>query len=537
MPRRPAAARARRGRPGAGRGAPAGDGRGGRAPRGGRAGPAASSPRPTPTPARGPTGCARQLDLVAAGAEAVGGLIEVDAGDAGDEVHAPPGRAARGAGPRGRRRGGRPPVLQRRVAGHHGRAPTAPRAACARWRRSRTRRSSGAWRSAASRSCARARCGCVTSGRTDGRARHGLAADLRLDDWAAPAHVPGRRLGPGGAGGAQARDGVGDPAGARGGGHDRPDHRRHRPAASALGLVDELLVVDAASRDGTADVARAHGARVVQESAVLPDAGPCRGKGDAMWRGAGGDGGRPGRLRRRRHRSTSTRRSSPGCSGPLIDDPGVALVKGAFRRPLRAGERGAARRGRPRDRAGRPAPARDPRARAGRASCSRWPASRRRAATCWRRSRSRWATASRRRCCSTRWRCAASTRSPRLTSARARTATSPCASSARWRWRSWAPGLRRGLPARGVGGLRRRADAVTRARRRDRGPRRPARRAPSARRAAPPGGSGRLLGVTALGELLDHLRAERRQVVRLAARHQARRRRGPPRPPSSRRRW
>ena len=40
----------------------------------------------------------------------------------------------------------------------------------------------------------------------------------------------------------------------------------------------------------------------------------------------------------------------------------------------------------------------------------------------------------------------------------------------------------------------------------------------SARRAAPPGGSGRLLGVTALGELLDDLRAERRQVVRVAAR-------------------
>src|SRR5690606_30480124 len=40
------------------------------------------------------------------------------------------------------------------------------------------------------------------------------------------------------------------------------------PLRSA-GVVDELVVVDAASQDGTAAVARAHGARVVQESDVL----------------------------------------------------------------------------------------------------------------------------------------------------------------------------------------------------------------------------------------------------------------------------
>ncbi len=52
-----------------------------------------------------------------------------------------------------------------------------------------------------------------------------------------------------------------------------------------LGLVDELLVVDAASRDGTAAVAAGRGARVADESALLPEFGPALGKGDALWRG------------------------------------------------------------------------------------------------------------------------------------------------------------------------------------------------------------------------------------------------------------
>ena len=54
----------------------------------------------------------------------------------------------------------------------------------------------------------------------------------------------------------------------------------------AAGLVDELLVVDADSADGTAAIAREHGARAVAESALRPELGPGRGKGDAMWRAA-----------------------------------------------------------------------------------------------------------------------------------------------------------------------------------------------------------------------------------------------------------
>src|SRR6266849_2491430 len=50
------------------------------------------------------------------------------------------------------------------------------------------------------------------------------------------------------------------------------------------GLVDQVLVVDADSRDGTADIARAHGAEVYSENELLSDYGPAQGKGDAMWR-------------------------------------------------------------------------------------------------------------------------------------------------------------------------------------------------------------------------------------------------------------
>lgn len=102
------------------------------------------------------------------------------------------------------------------------------------------------------------------------------------------------------------------------------------------GLLDELLVIDAASADGTADLAAAHGATVVQEAAVLPEHGPVRGKGDAMWRA----------LSATRSEIVAfvdadsadfDPRFALGLLGPLLTDDGVALVKGAYRRPLQVG--------------------------------------------------------------------------------------------------------------------------------------------------------------------------------------------------------
>lgn len=103
-------------------------------------------------------------------------------------------------------------------------------------------------------------------------------------------------------------------------------------------MVDEVIVVDAASRDGTAACAAEAGAVVVQQDELLPEYGPALGKGDAMWRAL--------------HRSrgdvvcfldADTEDPHPdhllGLLGPLLEHPDIALVKGAFERPFRAGER------------------------------------------------------------------------------------------------------------------------------------------------------------------------------------------------------
>jgi glucosyl-3-phosphoglycerate synthase len=102
------------------------------------------------------------------------------------------------------------------------------------------------------------------------------------------------------------------------------------------GAIDELLVIDAASADGTADVARAHGATVVQESAILPEHGPARGKGDAMWRALSVT---RGDLVAFVDADTEgfDARFLLGLIGPLLADDAVAFVKGAYRRPLRLG--------------------------------------------------------------------------------------------------------------------------------------------------------------------------------------------------------
>jgi glucosyl-3-phosphoglycerate synthase len=96
-------------------------------------------------------------------------------------------------------------------------------------------------------------------------------------------------------------------------------------------LVDQAIAVDAASEDGTAQLALAHGLEVHQEEELLPAFGPVRGKGDALWRSlsvAHGDivvfadsdsanfGG---------HFVT-------GLVGPLLADPAIQFVKGSFHR-------------------------------------------------------------------------------------------------------------------------------------------------------------------------------------------------------------
>jgi glucosyl-3-phosphoglycerate synthase len=100
------------------------------------------------------------------------------------------------------------------------------------------------------------------------------------------------------------------------------------------GVVDEVLVVDAASDDGTADLARALGADVAQEDALLPEHGPARGKGDAMWRGLAATTGDIV-VYIDADSSDVDASFARGAIGPLLCHDDLALVKGSYHRPFR----------------------------------------------------------------------------------------------------------------------------------------------------------------------------------------------------------
>ena len=60
--------------------------------------------------------------------------------------------------------------------------------------------------------------------------------------------------------------------------------RRSSREALQCTLVEEVVVIDDGSTDATAAIASGAGARVVAESALLPEAGPGSGKGNALWK-------------------------------------------------------------------------------------------------------------------------------------------------------------------------------------------------------------------------------------------------------------
>src|SRR4028119_882848 len=102
-------------------------------------------------------------------------------------------------------------------------------------------------------------------------------------------------------------------------------------------LVDQILVVDADSPDGTADVAAGRGAEVFSENNLMREHGGAHGKGDAMWRSlsvARGD--------LVMFMDADTRDFEPqlvyGILGPILEDPTVRYVKAAYRRPFRSQE-------------------------------------------------------------------------------------------------------------------------------------------------------------------------------------------------------
>jgi len=102
-------------------------------------------------------------------------------------------------------------------------------------------------------------------------------------------------------------------------------------------LVEQILVIDADSADGTARVAAAKGAEVYSENELLSHYGGAHGKGDAMWRSLSVVRGDLVMFA-----DADTKDFKPqfvyGTLGPILSVPGVRFVKAAYRRPFKSHE-------------------------------------------------------------------------------------------------------------------------------------------------------------------------------------------------------
>jgi glucosyl-3-phosphoglycerate synthase len=295
-----------------------------------------------------PDWLAAQLALVAAGAEAIGGVIELAAHDLdGLPPEALARREARATERLARVRAADP------AAEHHFFSGASMAVTAAAYRavgglepcraledEAFERRLSTAGVRIVRSAAVRVR----TSARTTGRAPRGLARDLELGGWLARNRFDGKaytlaRL----LAARRASDttiSVVIPArecGATVGGVLRTTCG---PALDA-GLVDEVVVIDGNSRDDTRARAAAAGARVIEQDAVLPAHGPALGKGDAMWRALSATRGDVVAFL-----DADTADPDPihllGILGPLLEEQHLHLVKGTFARPFQDGGDGTA---------------------------------------------------------------------------------------------------------------------------------------------------------------------------------------------------
>ncbi|MET9364158.1 glucosyl-3-phosphoglycerate synthase [Streptomyces sp. NPDC006632] len=108
--------------------------------------------------------------------------------------------------------------------------------------------------------------------------------------------------------------------------------RRELMTASAP-LVDELVVIDSGSRDRTAEVAAAAGARVVHRDTILPRLSALPGKGEVLWRSLLVTSGDVVCFVDADLKDFDARFVS-GIVGPLLTEPDVDFVKAMYDRPL-----------------------------------------------------------------------------------------------------------------------------------------------------------------------------------------------------------
>jgi len=104
-------------------------------------------------------------------------------------------------------------------------------------------------------------------------------------------------------------------------------------ALREAGVVDQVVVVDDESRDGTGAIAASLGAEVHRPTQLLAQYGPVLGKGDAMWRALSVCSGELVCFVDADSQNFGAHFAC-GLLGPLVCEPGVHFVKGFYRRPF-----------------------------------------------------------------------------------------------------------------------------------------------------------------------------------------------------------
>ncbi len=101
-------------------------------------------------------------------------------------------------------------------------------------------------------------------------------------------------------------------------------------------LIDQLVVIDSDSEDRTREIAEELEVPVIRHSAILPETGSFRGKGEALWKSLHVlDGDIVAWI------DTDISNIQPrfvyGLLGPLLREPRISYVKGFYKRPIRDG--------------------------------------------------------------------------------------------------------------------------------------------------------------------------------------------------------